>query len=129
MRSARLVRFTALILLVLVAGCSNNTGPVAGIIDVRLSSPHSDDGAVLLSITGGPVDSVDAAGHKLYSARTNADTLKLIVVGSLGSGPIARIHIPDNRHAFRYVARIGQVAARGTYEQRNPAGYRVALVH
>ena len=126
MKAARLVSAPWLALLALSAGCSNSTGPVAGTLDVSLSSPQQDDGAVLLSITGGPVDSVESR-YTVYSASVSADTLKLILIGSLVSGSIARIHISDSRQALRYIARIGQVAARGTYGQRDPTRYAVRL--
>ena len=114
-------------LLLLRPGCSNNTGPVAGALDVRLSSPHQDDGAVLVLVYGGPVDSIQSAGYPVYSARV-ADTVKLIVTGDLGSGAVARVHIPDQRQAYRYGARLEQVAVRRSYAQHDPAGYAIALV-
>lgn len=128
MRAARYLAMTWLVALMGTAGCSNNTGPVAGTLDVSLSSPYPDDGAVLFWIAGGPVDSVEAVGFRLYSARSVGDTLKLIATGNLGSGPIARIHISDARQAPRYAVQIGQVAVRGTYAARSPAGYVIRLL-
>jgi hypothetical protein len=113
--------------LALLAGCSNNTESTAGTLDVRLASPNTDDGAVLLTISGGPVDSVEAAGYTLYSAAAGAST-RFIATGNVGSGTIARIHVPDVRLASRYVASIDQAAARLTYAQRDLAHYRVTLV-
>jgi hypothetical protein len=110
----------------LLAGCSNNTGPVAGALNVNISSPHHDDGALLLTVYGGPVDSVESIGFHIYSIRA-ADSVKFIVTGSLGSGPVARIHIPDGRQASRYSARIGQVAGRVSYAPRDPANYSLTL--
>jgi len=95
---------------------------------VRLSGPNTDDGAVLLTISGGPVDSVEAVGYTVYTARAGAETLRLIVTGDLGPGPIARIHVPDGRHVSRYSVSIGQVAARVTYAQRDPAPYSASLL-
>ena len=113
--------------LALVSGCSNNTGPTAGTMNVSLSSPRDDDGAVLLTIFGGPVDSIESVGFRVHSAQAGADSVKLIITGNLRSGSIARIHIPDTRQASRYSARISQVAARATYAQREPAAYTIAL--
>ncbi len=112
---------------ILLAGCSNNTGPAAGTLNVNISSPQHDDGALMLSVFGGPVDSVESVGFPIYSVR-EADSVKFIVTGSLGSGPVARIHIPDGRQASRYSARISQVAARQSYVQRNPATYSITLL-
>lgn len=111
----------------ILSGCSNNTDPVAGALNVNISSPHLDDGAFMLSVYGGPVDSVESVGFTIYSLRT-ADSVKFIVTGSLGSGRVARIHIPDGRQASRYAAKISQVAARVSYAPRDPAGYSAALL-
>lgn len=111
----------------LSAGCSSNTGPTAGVLTVSLSSPRGDDGAMLFTVSGGPVDSVESIGYTMYSVRTVADTVKIIVAGVLESGPVARIHISDTRQASRYAARVSQVAARVTYAERDPASYSLAL--
>lgn len=123
----RLLTVACIGALVPLSGCSNNTGPSGAILSVTLSSPHGDDGAVLLTITGGPVDSVEAVGSAVYTARSGTGPLKLIVTGDLGGEPIARIHVPDHRHAPFYTATVLQVAARGTYAQRDPAAYRASL--
>jgi hypothetical protein len=122
-------RIAALRLLSVFAlnGCSNNTDPVAGALNVNVSSPHLDDGAFMLSVYGGPVDSVESVGFTIYSIR-GADSVKFIVTGSLGSGRVARIHIPDGRQASRYAAKVSQVAARLGYAPRDPAGYSAALI-
>lgn len=114
-------------LLVLMHGCSNNTGPVAGALNVSISSSQRDDGALMISVYGGPVDSVESIGFPIYSIRS-ADSVKFIVTGSLGSGAVARIHIPDGRQASRYGARINQVAARVSYAPRDPSAYSITLL-
>lgn len=111
----------------LLAGCSNNTGPVAGALNVNISSPQHDDGALMLFVYGGPVDSVESVGFPVYSVRS-ADSVKFIVTGSLGSGTVARIHVPDGRQASRYSAKVGQVAARVSYAPRDPATYSITLL-
>lgn len=117
-----------LFLVPISVGCSNDTGPTAGALNLSLTSPHKDDGAVLLLVYGGPVDSVESTGYSIYSATAAPDTVKLIVTGKLGSGRLARIHIPDSRLVSSYAARVGQVAARATYVQRDPARYAVTLL-
>lgn len=111
----------------LLSGCSNNTGPVAGALNVSISSPQHDDGALMLSVYGGPVDSVESVGFPVYFVRS-ADSVKFIVTGSLGSGTVARIHIPDGRQASRYSAKVGQVAARVSYAPRDPTTYSISLL-
>jgi hypothetical protein len=120
---------SALFGLAFLAGCSSATGPTAGTLKLSLSTPHSDDGGLLLTISGGPVDSIEATGHRLFLFRPDPNTVQLIVAGGeLGAEPIARIHIPDTRQASRYAAEIGQVAARSSYTVRDPAQYTVTLL-
>jgi hypothetical protein len=111
----------------LLSGCSNNTGPVAGVLNVNVSSPQHDDGALMLSVYGGPVDSVESVGFPIHSLRTS-DSVKFIVTGRLASGAVARIHIPDGRQTSRYTAKVSQVAARMSYAPRDPAGYSITLL-
>jgi predicted small secreted protein len=127
MRTTHSLTAVGLLSAFLLVGCSNNTGPVAGALNVSISSPHRDDGALLLSVNGGPVDSVESVGFPVYAIRT-ADSAKFIVTGSLGSGTIARIHIPDGRQGSRYSAKVGQAAARVSYAPRDPATYSVTLI-
>jgi hypothetical protein len=112
----------------LLAGCSGGTGPTAGMLSVNLTTPRTDDGGLLLTISGGPVDSIEAAGHRLYYSRPEANTVHFILAGEIASGTIARIHVPDTRQAFQYTALVGQVAARSSYVPRDPAQYEVVLV-
>jgi hypothetical protein len=112
----------------ILAGCSTEpTGPVAGALSVTLATPHDDDGAVLFTISGGSVDSVESAGYSLYSARIDPTTLRVIATGDLRTGAIARIYIPDSRQVSRYSVAVNQVALRSTYGQRDPTGYSIAL--
>ena len=115
-----------LVSLVLI-GCSNSTGPTAGSLEMTFSAQQANEGAVLLVVSGGPVDSVESLGYPIYSARLGGDTLKLIVTGQLSSGPLARLHIPDSRRASMYNARVAQVATRGTYGLKELAGYTISL--
>jgi hypothetical protein len=111
-----------------VVACAHEPeAPTPGSLNLALATPNSDDGAVLLTITGGPVDSVESAGFALYSARVDPNTLRIIVIGSLAPGTIARIRIADDRQSSRYSAAINQVAIRTSHAQRDPAGYSLTL--
>lgn len=111
-----------------LAACSNEpTGPVGGALSVTLTTSNDDDGAVLFTISGGSVDSVEGVGYSLHSARIDPTTLRVIATGNLRTGAIARIHIPDNRQVSRYSATVNQVAVRSTYGQRDPTSYSLAL--
>ncbi len=109
-------------------GCSGQpSAPVAATLQVSLSTPFNDDGALFFTVTGGRVDSVDAPGYTLYSSQADPTTLQVILTGNLSPGIVAHIHIPDERGASQYSATISQVAARETYIERDPASYRLEL--
>ena len=116
-----------LMLSVLLFSCSGGTGPTSGILNVKLSSLRGDDGAVLFTITGGPVESVDAVSGTVRSAQINANTLRVVITGNLSAGTIARVRIADASQASRYSIAVNQVAARSTYVARDPGQYSVTL--
>ena len=112
----------------MLIGCSGQpSAPVAATLQVSLSTPFNDDGALLFTVTGGRVDSVDAPGYTVYSSQTDPATLQVIVTGNLSPGIVAHVHIPDERVVLQYSASISQVAARETYIERDPASYRLEL--
>ena len=114
--------------LLLLAGCGGSTGPTAGVLKVNLVTPYADDGGILLTISGGPIDSVEALANRLYTYRVDANSLRVIIAGELAPGTVALIRVPDTREASQYSAVVSQAAARLPYTQRDPALYSVALV-
>lgn len=132
--SGRLFRFAFRLPLVIAAASSlhscsgESSGPAGSTLEVTFATPAQDDGAVLFSVTGGPVDSVETAGYTLYSARPDPNTLLVIVTGDLSGGAIARLHIPDEHLTPQYSATVNQVAARTTYVQRDPREYSLTLI-
>ena len=111
----------------ILASCTEPAGPTEGTLLVTLAAPDNDDVAVLFTLSGGPVDSVESVGHLIYSARIDGNTVRVIVTGTLASGPLARIHIPDQRQMSGYLAIVNQVAAHTTYQQRDPSGYSLTV--
>jgi hypothetical protein len=115
--------------LVGLCGCSAEpSGPVAATLNLDFITPSEDVGAVLFTISGGPIDSVTASDYRLYSTRIDASTTRVILVGNVSSGRLARIYLSDERRIPDYSTTINQVAARGTYLQRDPAAHGMALV-
>lgn len=111
----------------LLSCSSGSTGPTSGVLNVKLSSLHGDEGAVLLTIKGGPVESVEAVSGIVHSAQLDANTLRVVVTGNLTSETIARVRIADATQASRYVAVINQVATRSTYALRDPGLYVITI--
>jgi hypothetical protein len=96
-------------------------------LEVSFATSAPDDGAVLFTVTGGPVDSVEAPGYRLYTAQTSPTSMRVVVAGELRAGTIARIHIADGRKLDQYSATIDQVAARRSYAQRDPVSYSLLV--
>jgi hypothetical protein len=96
-------------------------------LNVKLGSLRGDDGAVLFTISGGPVESVEAVSGTVRSAQIDANTLRVVITGNLSAGAIARVRIADVTQASRYSAAVSQVAARLSYVPRDPGQYSITL--
>ena len=75
-------------------------------------------GALLLSITGGPVDSVRAvnpATELVEFASPYPGTTLVVVTGELGTGALLRLRVPDVSQASRYSVEILEVADKVTF--------------
>ena len=96
-------------------------------MNLNLATPNSDDGGVLFTLSGGPVDSVVATSGQVYFAKVDPTSFRVIIAGTLAAGTIARVYVPDIRRVGGYSATVTQAAARGSYLQRDPAGYSLTL--
>ena len=109
--------------------CSGSTtGPAEGVLTLELRSPNSDDGAVLFTLTGGPVEAIESEGHSVYSTVIDPGTTRIVIAGDLGSGTLARIRIADRDQAAQYAGVVEQVAQRSSFAQRDPAGYQLRVI-
>ncbi len=115
-----------------LAACGGDgTGPepaTPGRLSVRLTTPSSDDGAVLFDVSGGPIDSVVAAGYRLRATGPGTSPRRAVVSGSLASGAVASIWVPDVKLVSSYTAIVRDVAARNTYALRDLQGYRMDVI-
>jgi hypothetical protein len=116
-----------------IAGCSSSEGPVAGELEVRLTTPNGDDRAILLRL-GGKQSAVSAptgSGYRVLVAPLLADTVRVVVMAPLGAhlaaGALVRLTVPDVRQVGAYVAGVIDVAS-ATYAQRPVTGYVLAVV-
>ncbi|HSE67445.1 MAG TPA: hypothetical protein VLB12_10680 [Gemmatimonadales bacterium] len=99
------------------------TGP--GVLDVVLTTPNTDDGALLFTI-GGAVDSVQGSGYVTF-ATASPTGARVVVTGDLAGGVIARLYVPDVSASDQYLPQLIEVAQRGTYTLRAPTTYQLAL--
>ena len=116
------------------SGDSNNggTGPLPsvanpGFVNVTLSTPNSNDGALLLTLSGGAIDSLTASSGSIFFASTGTNTFRVMVAGTITDGPIVRFWMPDRRNISQYLATLEQAAARSTYEQQSIGGYSLSI--
>lgn len=99
------------------------TGP--GVLELVLTTPNTDDGAVLLTIDGA-VDSVQATAYVTF-ATASPTGARVVVTGDIAGGVIARLYVPDVSASDQYLPQLVEVAQRGTYTLRAPTSYQLEL--
>ena len=106
--------------------CSDN--PTPGLLKVNLTTPNSGaDRAILLTVSGpGVLQSATAAAGLRLFAQSFATTNHFALTGTLVSGTILTIEVPDLDQAKKYTATIQQVAA-SNYQLRATAGYSLSV--
>jgi hypothetical protein len=113
----------------LLAACGNGSQPSrAGELTVGLFEAGNDAGAILLTISGGTVESVRAAGGQQVSYSTPAaGTTRVVVLGTLQTGDLLKIRVPDTSQVADYTARIDQVADKVTFALLDPSAYSLSV--
>ena len=113
----------------LLAACGEGAEPSrAGVLTVALVEATNDAGALLLTISGGTVESVRAAGGQQVSYSTPAaGTTRVVVLGALQTGDLLKIQVPDTSQVADYTARIDQVADKVTFVLLDPSGYSLSI--
>lgn len=96
------------------------TPPQPGMLVVELVSTGVSDGALLFTISGGPVDAVTAVSTTVTS-RTDETGTHVFVSGALAPGAIVRVAVPDVASAPAYVVSLEQVADGRTFALVDPA--------
>jgi len=119
----------ALLTGVLVLGCGDTASgpvqPVPGPLQVVLTSPNADDGAVMFQVIG-VVDSVrPAAGVSVYQNAPGANILRVIATGDglVSGASLLTLYVPDVNRASTLTFHVLQVAAKGSYAARATSGY------
>lgn len=117
------------VLIALSGACEHSTEPVAGLLNVRLTTPNTGgDRAVLVTVTGPAAITSAAApsGLRLFAQPPFGTTSKFVVTGTLSAGTILTIGVADVGQASRYVAVALQVAT-PAYQLRNLNGYSLTV--
>lgn len=108
------------------AAAPAGSGPSSSLALV-LDAPDDRTGALLLSITGGPVDSVGSAGGTSVATEAAAGETQAVITGSLpDGGVVARLYVPE-ADAARYRVMVLQAADAASFERRAPGPYGVTV--
>jgi hypothetical protein len=137
---ARVVPLALVAVLAACGGAASPTDPTptptpnpqpaaqAGWLTIEFATPRADDGAVQFGISGPGIDSVRAmTPFQGVGGTVNTNTAFMVVTGTLRSGAIARIHVPDIGRAAQYQATVQAVAQKSSYQLQATAGYGMAV--
>ena len=113
-----------------MAGCGGKDDGVqtshAGNLMVSFFQGGAQPGAILLTISGGPVESVSPVAGVPVQVSYEVilpGTTRVLVSGLLVTGDLFTIRVADTTLATRYVARTDQVADEVTFSLVDPLGY------
>jgi len=115
---------------VVTCGDGGPTGPVAGTLSVRLTSPNAGaDQAILLTVTGPTAltSATAGSGLQLFQPPLGGLETRFALVGRVSTGvTILTIGVEDVGRVNEYSAAIEGVA-RADYQLRNLAGYELTV--
>jgi hypothetical protein len=116
----------ALTALVLGSGCGGNGGTPPGArgdLTVSFVESGSDLGAVLLTVTGGEVETVTSipGGVVVHFATPSPGVTRIVVSGALVPGDLLRLRVPEVNAVNAYAIRIDQSAHAETFALLDPA--------
>ena len=103
----------------------NPSSATPGWLSVSLTTPNANDGAVQLSLAGGPIDSLELSGRGFASLINGA--ARLLLTGEVQGGAIARIWVPDTRATSLYQGIVEAAAAKHSYQLQDLTGYAVRV--
>lgn len=92
-------------------------GPRAGELTLHLTTPNTDDGAVVLRVLTADPDVITGAtaacgGCRIFPLVVSDTELRAVVTGDINAGLIARIAVSDVKKPSTYSAQVSQVASR-----------------
>lgn len=112
---------------VAAVACADVTSPPGpGPVSLRLTLPPDGGDAVLIELTGGPVDSVTGTGLDVLWLETGDGAHTLLLRGALDAAADVRLWVQDPEYARTYVAVVTQ-AIGPDYQRRDPADYGVTV--
>ena len=113
-----------------IAACGSD-GPVpseAGDLTVSYYQGGPQAGAILLTITGGPVEQVTAEhGERVAWSSPSPGVTRVVVTGDLSTGTLLKVRVPDVSRSTEYSVVVDQVADRVTFALINPDPHTLTI--
>ncbi|HET7565744.1 MAG TPA: hypothetical protein VFJ96_12150 [Gemmatimonadaceae bacterium] len=100
---------------------------VPGVLTVQLTTPHSDDAALLVTVNGSGISDVQAPSGMLLHVRQRGDTVTAALFGRIASGEVLHFSVPDVNDAAHYTAHVVQVADSTNVVRGDVEGYVVTV--
>lgn len=123
-------RVTLALVLATLAACGGDD-PTAtakpGVLTLTLSGAGGNDGALVVTVSGGPINDVHGVDGVELSRNTDASGTHLLLLGNITEGIVARLDVPDVSKAAAYVATVDQAADRTTFGLLDAASYRLVV--
>lgn len=116
-------------LVLLAVGCGDSNQNPSGAGDLFVAyTGNGQAGAMLLTISGGPVESVSAIGvQQVSSTSPYANTTKVVLLGEVGNGDVLKIHVPDVSAVTQYNVRVDQVADKDSFALLDPTRHTFSV--
>src|SRR2546427_7272890 len=115
-----------------VLACGNESAPAtpmptSGVAAASLVTPNADDGAILVSLTGPGITSVQSASSAYFaqSRVVSGSEVRLLVVGDLSAGVVATVPPPDGHPIRGDSGRVIEGGSRGGQVRTSVVGYAV----
>lgn len=119
-----------------ISGCGDGrnggTGPVdepvSGALSVVLTTPNTDDGAIIFEAVanGTTISGVTplCSDCRLFFEQVSTTHVKGVVTGNLQGGPLVQLSVSDVKRPSSYTVRVVEVASQ-KFQLRSTTGYRL----
>ena len=103
--------------------------PPPGSAVVSLTTPNSNDGALVLTLKGPGLTTMQASSSSnlFYSRAVSDSEARVILVGDLSAGPMFTFKVADGKQLSAYTATIGEVATRDDALRTSVTGYTLLI--
>ena len=110
-------------------GPTGPVDPVPGTLELVFGTSFSDDGAAYVRLAGPEISNVTSGtpGLVLFTDERSG-SVDIFVAGNLTDGAVmVRFRVPDVANLGQYTGLVQEVAAKGTYAQRDRNSYSVSI--